>query len=75
MPALSDNNTIGGNDYAVIGSIAASNDNDIYKSFDLTSGGTGTYGILNYVNSGYIIYYSPVPLKLTQIIFTTPGAR
>ena len=41
------NNTIGGNDYAVIGSATESSNYQIFKSFN---GNSSTYGVLNNVN-------------------------
>ena len=72
MPVMTANNTLGGNNYAVIGSSTENSSNKIFKSFN---GNSSTYGVLNNVNQGYVIFYSPVVIKLTQVLFTSPSAR
>lgn len=72
MPALTADGTLGGSEYAAEASGAVASGYNAYKSFDGTHGGSSTYCSIVGVTSASLIWYSPVKLKFTSLLFQNP---
>ena len=72
MPALTEDGTLGGTEYAAALSLAKLDGYDAYKSFDNTLGGSKTFAIIGKKQAGILTWYSPVKLKITSLLFRNP---
>lgn len=67
---LTADGTIGGSDYAVEPSGTIVSGHNAWESFNMTQGNADTVFALDNVTSGYVTYYSPVPLRINSVTFT-----
>lgn len=64
---------MGGSDYAAEPGGTIVDGHNAYESFDMTAGGIDT--VLELTSpSGYVTYYSPVPLRIDNVVFTRVGS-
>lgn len=67
---LTADGTMGGSDYAVEPSGTILSGHNAWESFNITPGNEYTVFGLDNVTSGYVTYYSPVPLRINSVTFT-----
>lgn len=69
MPALTADGYMGAGQYAVKASGTVVSGYEAYKSFDGSHGGAKSFACIDNAKSGHLIWYSPVPLKITGLLF------